>query len=43
MFLGHPAASSSGSDTIITVDASTTITLTGVSLASLHQDDFVFV
>ena len=37
------AASTSGSDTIITVDASTTITLTGVALASLHQDDFIFV
>ena len=36
------AASTSGSNTIITVDASTTITLTGVALASLHQDDFRF-
>jgi Ca2+-binding RTX toxin-like protein len=37
------AASTSGSDTVITVDASNRITLTGVALASLHQDDFLFV
>jgi Ca2+-binding RTX toxin-like protein len=36
------AASTSGANTIITVDASTKITLTGVALASLHQDDFRF-
>jgi VCBS repeat-containing protein len=36
------AATSSGSDTIITIDASTSITLRNVALASLSQNDFVF-
>ncbi|WP_346894053.1 FG-GAP-like repeat-containing protein [uncultured Roseibium sp.] len=37
------AASASGSDTVITVSSVATITLDGVSLASLHSDDFQFV
>lgn len=35
-------AAQSGADVVITFDASTTITLVGVSLASLNADDFVF-
>ncbi len=37
------AASASGSDTVITVDADNSITLQNVALASLHQDDFHIV
>ena len=37
------AASSSGSDTIITIDANTTITLQNVLLSNLHEDDFRLV
>lgn len=37
------AASTVGSDTVITVDGSTSVTLQNVALASLHQDDFRFV
>jgi serralysin len=37
------AATTSGSSTIITLDASTTITLQHVALANLTQDDFLFV
>jgi Ca2+-binding RTX toxin-like protein len=37
------AATSSGSNTILTVDAQTSITLQNVALANLHQDDFRFV
>jgi Ca2+-binding RTX toxin-like protein len=36
------AASTSGSNTVITVDGSNSITLQNVSLASLNQDDFRF-
>jgi Ca2+-binding RTX toxin-like protein len=36
------AASTSGSNTVITVDGSTSVTLQNVSLASLNQDDFRF-
>ena len=32
-----------GADTIIGIDADTSITLVGVDLASLHQDDFQFI
>jgi hypothetical protein len=32
-----------GSDTVITIDASNQITLTGVALSSLHSHNFVFV
>ncbi len=31
-----------GSDVLITVDASNTILLKNVTLANLHQDDFLF-
>jgi Ca2+-binding RTX toxin-like protein len=34
------AAGASGSDTVITVDAVTKITLQNIALANLHQDDF---
>jgi hypothetical protein len=34
------AASAQGSDTIITIDASTTVLLQNVALANLHVDDF---
>jgi Ca2+-binding RTX toxin-like protein len=34
------ASSASGSSTVITVDASTTITLQGVAIGNLHADDF---
>ncbi|MBD1547176.1 hypothetical protein HK439_12980 [Labrenzia aggregata] len=37
------AASTSGSDTVITVSSAATVTLDGVALASLHADDFQFV
>ena len=37
------AAKQVGADTVITLDASDTITLKNVSLANLHQDDFFFV
>ncbi len=37
------AATTSGSNTIITVDANTTITLQNVALANLHANDFLFV
>ena len=36
------AATTSGSNTVITVDAGTTITLQNVALASLNQNDFTF-
>jgi Ca2+-binding RTX toxin-like protein len=36
------AATTSGLDTIITVDAATTLTLQNVALASLNEDDFRF-
>ena len=32
-----------GSDTVITIDASNQITLTGVALSSLHAHNFLFV
>ena len=32
-----------GSDTVITIDANNTITLTGVQLSSLHPQDFLLV
>ncbi len=34
------AATASGSDTLITIDASTSILLQNVALANLHVDDF---
>jgi Ca2+-binding RTX toxin-like protein len=37
------AATASGSNTILTVDANTTITLQNVAIAALHQNDFTFV
>ena len=37
------AASTSGSDTVITISSVASITLDGVALASLHSDDFQFV
>ncbi|WP_417676664.1 FG-GAP-like repeat-containing protein [Roseibium sp.] len=37
------AASTSGSDTVITVSSVASVTLDGVALASLHADDFQFV
>jgi hypothetical protein len=37
------AASTSGSDTVITVSSVASVTLDGVALASLHSDDFQFV
>jgi hypothetical protein len=37
------AATTSGSDVLITVDGSNDITLQGVTLASLHQHDFRFL
>jgi len=37
------AASTSGSDTVITVSSVATVTLDGIALASLHADDFQFV
>jgi Ca2+-binding RTX toxin-like protein len=37
------AASSSGSDTLITIDANNTVLLKNVSLASLHETDFHIV
>ncbi len=39
--LAHSAQT--GADTVITVDALDTITLSGVALVDLHQDDFVFI
>ena len=36
-------ASQVGANTVITVDAENTITLTNVSFSSLHRDDFAFV
>ena len=32
-----------GADTVITADASDTVTLTNVAVASLHADDFSFI
>jgi len=32
-----------GSDTVITIDANTSITLSGVTAANLHADDFSIV
>ena len=32
-----------GADTVIEIDADTSITLLGVDLASLHDDDFQFI
>lgn len=37
------AMSDDGTNTTITIDANTTITLEGVTVAELHQDDFSFV
>jgi Ca2+-binding RTX toxin-like protein len=37
------AAEQSGADTVFSIDADTTLTLKGVQLASLAQDDFRFV
>jgi Ca2+-binding RTX toxin-like protein len=37
------AATASGNNTIITIDANTKITLQNVALSSLHQNDFLFV
>ena len=37
------AATDDGSDTIISIDAETSITLQGVTVSGLHQDDFSFV
>ena len=37
------AMSDDGTNTTITIDANTTITLEGVTVAELHQDDFGFV
>ncbi len=37
------AASQAGADTVFTIDAETSLTLKGVQLASLAQDDFRFV
>lgn len=37
------AATSSGSDTLITIDASNTVLLKNVSLANLHTTDFHIV
>jgi len=36
-------ATASGSDTLITIDASNTVLLKNVSLASLHETDFHIV
>jgi trimeric autotransporter adhesin len=37
------AATASGNNTIITIDANTSLTLQNVALGSLHQNDFLFV
>ncbi|WP_434052158.1 MAG: putative Ig domain-containing protein [Roseibium sp.] len=37
------AMTDDGNNTVITIDANTTITLEGVTVADLHQDDFNFV
>ncbi|KRE09629.1 hypothetical protein ASE63_03575, partial [Bosea sp. Root381] len=37
------AAAQVGNDTVFTVDADTTLTLKGIQLTSLAQDDFRFV
>lgn len=37
------AASQVGFDTVITYDASSTLTLKNVTMSNLHQDDFRFV
>ncbi|WP_310619715.1 VCBS domain-containing protein [Flexibacterium corallicola] len=37
------AAADVDGDTVITIDADTSVTLTGVQVSDLHQDDFLFV
>jgi hypothetical protein len=39
----HDSVGTVGSDVLITVDASNTILLKNVTLANLHQDDFLLV